>query len=104
MMFSNLDLITEYAGMLMLPNDIADILEIDRKEFISELNDSDSEVRKAFYKGYLKTELRIRQKSIGKHNEDDDNEILIVTDVEEAKYNSEVINNFKSKLIIQLHA
>lgn len=101
-MYSNLDLIEQYAGMLMLPNDIANILEIDRKEFILELNDPFSEVRKAFYKGFLKTELRIREKAIGKQNVDD--EEIFIPDVEEAKYNSETINNFKSKLIIQLYA
>lgn len=103
-MFSNLDLIEQYAGMLLLPNDIADILEIDRKEFISELNDTDSVVRKAFYKGYLKTEVRIREKAVGIAPDDENENQIVVIDIEEVKLNSEVLNNFKSKLIIQLYA
>lgn len=97
--------IEELASALMLPNDIADILEIDKNQFIKELNDETSEIYKYFKKGYLKTEFQIRKSAITKYMNSDGIELITANaDVEGSKFLLENLNNFKSQLIIQLNA
>jgi len=87
--------IEEYGKILMLPNDIAEIMEFDKREFISELNDTESVIKKAYYKGTLMTEVTIRQKATGIF---DGNSLA-----EDIAFSLKDLREFKSRLIIQLH-
>jgi|GEM_PF-6155906 len=92
--------IEEMSSALMLPYDIAAILEIDQKQFIEMLRDEDSEFSKSFKKGYLKTQFTI-QKNAFTENSDDEDDIKII-DVQKAEFQLAQLLKFKSKLIIQL--
>lgn len=82
--------VEQLANLLTPPADIATILEIDQTEFIRELKAPESEVYKAFYKGFL---LRVNQNS--KSNQGD-------FDVDSAEFTALQIKNFRLKLLIQL--
>ena len=86
----------------MLPFDISDILEIDRKEFINELR-SDNEISRSFKKGYLKTEYNIKKNTSMKFEEETEM-FLGTNDVEESEFLLKNMQIFKSKLTIQLYA
>ncbi len=92
-----LNQIEEFGELLMLPNDIAEIMEIEKRDFISELNDTGSSVKKAYFSGTLKTEVKIRKKAIWK---EEGSEFI---NVDEVSFSVKDLREFKAKLIIQLH-
>jgi len=78
------------ANVLTSPKDIAIILEIDHAEFIRELKAPESEVYKAFYKGFL---LRANKNA---------KETQGTFDVDSAEFTAKEIKEFRLKLLIQL--
>lgn len=86
-----LNRIEEMANVLTSPRDIAIILEVEPNIFFDELRNTESEVYKAFYRGYLMRDEDIRTKN------------LDPLDVEVSEFTLAQLNTFKAKLIIQLH-
>ncbi|HRH57412.1 MAG TPA: hypothetical protein PLS10_07155 [Chitinophagales bacterium] len=52
--------VEEYAALLFTPSEIAIILEVNEIGFIEELKNNESGVYKAFYKGILTTQIKLR--------------------------------------------
>ncbi len=88
---SNLQQIEELSNNLISAKDIAQILQVEEKVFLDELKKENSAVYKAFYTGFLKREIEIRQKCI------------VPADVDESEFTLKQIADFKSTLTIQLH-
>ena len=63
-MKQNLQKIEEYAKDLMTPRQIAVLLDIDVDRFEALISDKHSEECKAYYKGFVDTELKIHQQNI----------------------------------------
>ena len=82
---------TQLAESFMLPNDIADILNLDRVWFIGELKEHTSDFYKAFYGGYLKKKYELK-KNVPNLSKD------------EAEVQLTELRTFEAKLIIQLDA
>ncbi|MEA1971977.1 MAG: hypothetical protein U9N34_01570 [Candidatus Cloacimonadota bacterium] len=86
--------IEHYASILMLPKDIARILELDFFQFKTALLNEYSLESQSFFKGYLKTEVKIRERST---SEDAKDILAIEFDIIDLK-------EFKAKLNLQLYA
>lgn len=52
--------ITEYAAKLLHPDDIADILGMERHAFRQSCADTDTEIGRAYHKGFLLTKAALR--------------------------------------------
>ena len=59
-----LEKIKEYAGYLLLPDQIAQLLEIDKKEFKDNLRKKNHPLAKAYENGKLETILELRKQEI----------------------------------------
>lgn len=57
-----LDSIQYYATLLFTPNQIADILEVDRNDFISAFKSDEQEIKSLFNKGCLIAQVKVREK------------------------------------------
>lgn len=57
-----LDSIQYYATLLFTPNQIADILEVDRNDFISGFKSNEQEIKSLFNKGCLIAQVKVREK------------------------------------------
>jgi len=106
-MYSQLNEIEHYASLLMLPNDIARILEIESSDLIDEIKSEHSEVSRAFYRGCLKTEVQIRESAIYRKS----NDVLVmneltepIIDIDTAEFNMKGLQEFKARLNYQLNA
>lgn len=87
-----LNRIEELANLLTYPQDIAYILQVDEDYFARQLKDKGSKVYTAFYKGYLRREIEIRQ-----NNQE-------VVDVDIAAFSLDQLKDFKTQLILFLDA
>ncbi len=106
-MYLKLTEIQSLANKLMLPFDIADIIEVNRYHFIKELNDNDSAVRKAFYKGFLSREVEIKSAIYPSNDIEELQELENIPDVfdaDMAQLQLRELKEFKAKLTIQLYA
>ena len=92
-MYLKLDAIQELANKFFLPFDIAEIIEVDVSEFVKELNDPYSDIRRAFYKGYLAREKTIRDEIFSEKDTNPDSNAFLLKE----------INTYKTKLAIQLY-
>lgn len=103
-MYLKLTEIQELSNKLMLPFDIAEIIEVDKNLFISELNDFASEIRRAFYRGFLLREKKIKDSIYPNEIIDIENDIPEIFDADMAQLQLSELKEFKAKLTIQLHA
>jgi len=83
--------VEKLAFLLMLPFDIAKMIEVDKRQFIIDIQYEGSDIYKSFNKGVLKREVEIKQK------------MQSITDVFERDSLEKEIRNYKAKLILQLH-
>jgi len=88
-----LDAIEELANTLTLPEDIALITEIDKRTFIDELKNDESDIYKAFYRGLANREQYVRNLTFGED----------VSTVDDIRYSERQLIEFKTKLTIQLY-
>lgn len=56
-----LDEIEKFASLAFAPEQVAVIVEIDEKKFLNEMLDNESEIFKAYNKGILLTEAKLRE-------------------------------------------
>ena len=85
-----LNQVEQLAYLFTLPKDIAIILEIDSYDFITQLQDEDSPIYKAFHKGYLMREIEIKKT------------IMHLEDAYQKEFAEKQIRNFKAQLKLQL--
>lgn len=57
-------MIAEYARNLMLPSEIATLLDVDKQEFLESIRDKQSEASRAYRKGKTETTLAIRRQEV----------------------------------------
>lgn len=87
--------IERLAGMLMHPADIALQVEMTKEDFIAALSDDTSDIHKAFFRGYLRTEIDIREKAFQPAGEEP-------ADYEEIQFKMNELNHFKAMLHLEL--
>jgi Asp-tRNA(Asn)/Glu-tRNA(Gln) amidotransferase C subunit len=56
--------IEKLSSLLFTPEEIAAVIEQDEEDFLEEIEDKKSEIRKRYMKGYLLTKAEIRQSEI----------------------------------------
>jgi len=86
-----LDKIKALSYILTPPNDIADVLEISRADFIMEMKDQDSDVFKYFNKGFLTRCNEINKKVVK----------IDGNTVDSAEFTAQQIKDFRLKILIQ---
>lgn len=96
--------IEHYGALLMLPYDVAKIIEMSADYLINEINDEHSHIGRAYNSGWLKTEVRIRQQVFGMPEDTEDIEAVLTTDVELSEFQFKDLTEFKAKLNYQLNA
>lgn len=83
------------AGLLMSPRDIAMQIEMTQEDFLHDLSNEFSDIHKAFHRGYLRTEMDIREKAFNPDRE-------APADYEEIQFKMKELNNFKAMLHLEL--
>jgi len=85
--------VTELASLLILPRDIAIMMEIEPSQFISQLKQENSHLYVAFYRGIMQKEVDINRKY------PIDDQLLYENRADVLRS----LNEFKARLLIQLH-
>ena len=85
-----LNQVEELANQLVTPDDIATILELNKEEFKEGLKNNESDLYKAFYRGFLKRDIEVKKGNLNP------------TDVESAEFTDEAIKKYRLKILIQL--
>jgi len=84
--------IQQMASYLMTPDEIAILIEVELTDFVNELKFPDSEVYKAFFRGYLTRKVELKKT------------MLDPADVDAEEFKLSQLKEFESKLTIYLNA